>query len=128
MYINITTSIILVALFNNKMRTHYLQENRYHLDAEKAYSFPPAVIYSDQIQNYYHPTDHYLVTVLDTSCPTALQIDTEVRYHEQSELSMKKIKAGYHQIFASSIDDQCQPHIDRWIYNQTEQIEVKEYK
>lgn len=120
--------MILVALFNNQMKTHFLQENIYHIDAEKVYSFPPATIYSDQIQSYYHPTDHYLVTVLDTTCPTTLQIDTEATDHYQSQLSMKKMNYGYHQVFTSAIDNNCQPNLSRWIYNQTEQIEIREYK
>lgn len=127
MYINITSLTILVALYNNHMKTHFLDQGLYQLDAEKAYSFPPTTIYSDPIQSYYHYVDHYLVSVLDTTCQTIIQIDQEDSYEDKSILSIKKVKAGYHQIFVSSVDDQCQPKFDRWIYNQTEGINIKQF-
>lgn len=126
MYINITTITIIVTLFNNHMESHFLENGFYYLDVDKAYGLPPAIIYTDVIHSYYHPVDHYLVSVLDITCPTTMQIDDKTTEHFQSELSIKKMKKGYHQVFV--YEEYCEPTLERWIYNETEHIQIREYK
>lgn len=126
MHFMITTSMIVITLYNGNFTSHYLEPNNYETKADQIYTLPPTIIYNNNsTESYYHYTDHFLVTLVNTMCDSFLWIDEDIKYLDQSDLRMQKISAGYHNLFVYA--DDCEPYFEYWIYNVTENPIMRTY-
>lgn len=122
----IATSMIVITLYNGNFTSHHLEPNNYETQADQIYTLPPAIIYNNNpTESYYHSTDHFLVTLVNTACDSFLWIDEEIKYFDQSDLAIRKMPSGYHNLFVYA--DDCEPYFEYWIYNATDNPILRTY-